>query len=489
MNKIPIYKSEKDLGLYSTIANDNVVSVASQLCPKDKLDDTDIPHAIAKSHESFDLYPVTSVLVTTGWNRNDDVFLKREMWSARATPEDKPFNFEHEPRKIIGHIIGTRAVDEDFVLIDSDSSLEDVPDKFHLLTTAVIYRQFRDKELSAEIAQLIDEIEAGQWYVSMEVLFSDFDYAMMDAEGSYKVVNRCEDTAFLTQHLKKYGGTGSYNGNSLGRVLKNMTFSGKGLVENPANPESIIFENNQTKIFVGNANLTESGDNSMDINEELKTQVASLKSELAEARKRMSELDEQAVAAKLEAKDSEIQDYKNSVESKQNELDEVAAKKSELDEQVKSLQEDLDKANASIEEKDKQIKEANDKLTEIAKQVKKSERVSALVSKGLEKAEAEEIADEFSELSDEKFDKVVAMQEKLHASSNESSEDNSSEDEEDDGESSAANTDLDTDIEEENNTVGSSSDSDNEDEHNKLMSDIAKCIGQGLGVELEEDNN
>jgi hypothetical protein len=44
----------------------------------------------------------------------------------------------------------------------------------------------------------------------------------------------------MTSHLKAYGGSGHYGGERVGRVLKNIIFSGKGLTKKPANPDSRI---------------------------------------------------------------------------------------------------------------------------------------------------------------------------------------------------------------------------------------------------------
>src|SRR5690606_32975140 len=41
-------------------------------------------------------------------------------------------------------------------------------------------------------------------------------------------------------HLRAYGGNGVYEGYRLGRLLRNITFSGKGLVDVPANKRSHI---------------------------------------------------------------------------------------------------------------------------------------------------------------------------------------------------------------------------------------------------------
>ena len=55
----------------------------------------------------------------------------------------------------------------------------------------------------------------------MEAWFPDFGYGLSDpAIGETKLVQRIENTAFLTKHLKIYGGSGEYQGYKIGRVLK-----------------------------------------------------------------------------------------------------------------------------------------------------------------------------------------------------------------------------------------------------------------------------
>lgn len=65
-----------------------------------------------------------------------------------------------------------------------------------------------------------------------------------------KVVARDEDTAFLTKHLRCYGGTGQYDGYSIARALKNITFHGNAFTKRPANPDSIIFAKENKKIIL-----------------------------------------------------------------------------------------------------------------------------------------------------------------------------------------------------------------------------------------------
>ena len=72
----------------------------------------DIEHLLGKikadaNPDQIDLFYIKSVLVSTGWNKNDDVFDAAETWAARNTPEDKQFNFMHNENDIIGHITGS----------------------------------------------------------------------------------------------------------------------------------------------------------------------------------------------------------------------------------------------------------------------------------------------------------------------------------------------------------------------------------------------
>jgi len=191
--------------------------------------------------DQIDLYYLNSILVSTGWNKNDDVFDPDEVWAARDTPVDKQFNYMHNETDIIGHITGSIVVDQDGSKVVS----EERPEVFDIITSAVIYKSWSDPELRQRIKSLTEEIDEGKWAVSMECLFSDFDYSVISPEGKINVVVRDEDSAFLTKHLRVYGGEGKWNGYKVGRLLRNISFSGKGLVNQPANPRSIILDSNQ----------------------------------------------------------------------------------------------------------------------------------------------------------------------------------------------------------------------------------------------------
>lgn len=258
-----VYAAEKADNLYENLQNNRISAAVSLVDPSkvvsesvkrafDKMTHKHLSSAFASEDvDSFDLHRLYTILVTVGWNLNDDVFGVKEVWDARHSPEDKPFNLEHNPRHVIGHITGSVVVDDDYEVIADDTSVDDLPNKFHILTSAVVYKHIksRDEKLPDETKELLDSIANGEWYVSMEALFSDFDYALTSVTGVKSVLARNEETAFLTKHLRVQGGLGEYQGYKIGRHLKNITFSGKGLVKKPGNPESYVF--NDVTMFKG----------------------------------------------------------------------------------------------------------------------------------------------------------------------------------------------------------------------------------------------
>src|SRR5947209_4754776 len=101
---ITIYQHERAAGLADVIAA-NRVALASVARPGFAVSEQERakPSAKAAANDA-DLFPFEAVLVSTGWNRNDDVFDPHEVWAARHTPEDKKFDYEHDDGDIIGHI-------------------------------------------------------------------------------------------------------------------------------------------------------------------------------------------------------------------------------------------------------------------------------------------------------------------------------------------------------------------------------------------------
>jgi hypothetical protein len=193
-----------------------------------------------------------SVLVSTGQNKNDDIFLPEEMWKAKSSPEKKPVNWEHNTgyeiidspegdgkrvvadNQIIGVMDSSYPANKDGSPINTEAALAEdfeIPQDFDIITEAVIWKYLFPKTS----AKLINEASANRIFVSMEAWFNKFDYRV----GS-KIVARNEQTAFLDRHLRSNGGDGSFEGQKVGRVLRNIVFGGVGIVANPANEDSVI---------------------------------------------------------------------------------------------------------------------------------------------------------------------------------------------------------------------------------------------------------
>lgn len=201
---------------------------------------------------SDDLMFVPALLVSTNWNRNDDVFSPAEVWAARNSPCYKPANLNHEgseetENKIIGVIESCRPLNKDLEYFYPEYDENDqpqLPDLYHLVIGMVIWEKYFPK--AAE--QIKEQANKGELFVSMEALFPDFGYALRKADdpnGVIELLPRVSATAWLTKSLRVYKGTGEVDIEGqkykVGRWLRNITFSGVGFVSNPGNPSSIIF--------------------------------------------------------------------------------------------------------------------------------------------------------------------------------------------------------------------------------------------------------
>ena len=364
-----IYASEKEAGLEEAIKASASVAYSSPVAfyIPNKEQEESIKHlvvadekATSENKEQFDLYYLSSILVSTGWNKNDDVFDLQEAWRAKDTPVDKQFNFMHNEADIIGHITGSVVLDQEGNEIEDITNAE----KFDIATSAVLYNSWTTPELKERMSKLIAEIEEGKWFVSMECLFNEFDYAVVTPEGENKVVARDEASAFLTKHLRAYGGDGQYEGYKIGRLLRNIAFSGKGLVSNPANPRSVIlndvnpFANAQAE-EISNSNINMEN---VDMSDVLKEQVEELKAELATAKEAAKALETEMTKQKEEEIQSKI--------------------------------------------------EAFEKIEAHEAEVKTMARRAALVEAGAEEEEVESILEAFAEATDEMFEQVVALKKK-----------------------------------------------------------------------------
>lgn len=376
-----IFKSEIKAGLADKIQNNSIAfcSEATPYIPTEvDINSCKSIKAIAENKDQMDLYYIKSVLASVGWNKNDDVFDAVETWKAKSTPEDKQFNYMHDEKDIIGHITSCYASDENGNILLDFNNMSQVPSVFDIVTGSVLYTSWSSPELRDRMKSIIAEIENGDtWHVSMECLFPAFDYALIDSKGETKLVKREETSAFLTKHLRAYGGTGEYNGYKVGRLLRNISFSGVGLVKKPANPRSVILNKQHSTIF------DESKAEEITMQDDLEV----LKAELAEAK---------------EATDKMKDKMKEEAEKAKKAKSEVEATIADLQAQLSEAQEAL-----AAEKTDKQ--KMFEEMIKMKKEKQMSKRKAELAEAGLDESEVEETSAQFESLADEMFNSVVAV--------------------------------------------------------------------------------
>lgn len=400
MFEVPVYRAEVADGISEAVKGSGRLVVASAALPStlDALSPAQLARARAvagkwagAARSDFDLHYIDTVLVTTGWNKNDDVFDRVETWVARKTPEDKQLNYAHDDARIVGHIVSNTPVKVDGTAIGEaipdGTSVDDLPPKFHLLAGAVLFKCWQTPELQERMDDILAAIARNELAVSMECLFNGFDYALKSAAGT-KVVARNEQTAFLSKHLRCYGGTGAYGEYRVGRLLRNIVFSGMGLVKDPANPESVILPPAEAfspaaadfQTFfperVSAAVYSIPTDEVKIKVEELMTpeQIEALKAELAAAK---------ADNAKLKAGQSETE-----IAELKARLDAATAAKTDLEGKLAKAEADLKaagdeaaKAKAQLDEVAKTLAEAQDEVKTLHADKAKAERVAAIKSK------------------------------------------------------------------------------------------------------------
>jgi hypothetical protein len=413
-----IFQQEFDDGIADSIQASASISYASALEPC--ASDLKSKHfkALASIDDS-DLYYTQSILVSSSWNKNDDIFDKNEIWAARHSPEHKPTNLEHDEETIIGHIVSNYPITEDGILIDENTPIENLPEKYHILTGAVIYKSYTKPELQERTQKLIAEIENGTKYVSMECFFNGFDYGLINKNtGEYKVLARDNNTAYLSKYLRAYGGIGEHDNYKIGRVLRNITFSGKGYVDRPANPDSIIFSKDSFK-FLKDNNLPKNEDISKSgviiFQSNINSENHIMSNENTEVVETETVANNCAEAAQVaEATIAELNARIEALQAANNEV--VAALKAENDSLVQkyteastSNEEENKKMQASIEQLQNELTEAKNTVAAYMKKEKKMMRKAALLDNGFDSEDLDTIVDRFESVDDETFAAMTDM--------------------------------------------------------------------------------
>ena len=221
----------------------------------------------------------------------------------------------------------------------------------------------------------------------MECLFRDFDYALETPEGS-KVVARNAETAFLTKYLRSYGGSGEFKGNKIGRLLRNFTFSGKGLVDDPANKRSVILDYS-------------------DVSEE----TASAR-EMKMSDKTYTQDEYNAVVAKLDelqnsAKTQEMDNLRKEVATQKDEIAKVKNELSVALEVAKNKDEQISKLTQAKTDLEGQLATQAEAIKKIEIEKVKASRLAKLASKDITSERAVALVEKFIAVADEMFNEVV----------------------------------------------------------------------------------
>ena len=258
-------------------------------------------------------------------------------------------------------------------------------------------------------------------FVSMECVFSGFAYAVVAPNDDNHIVARTNDTAFLSRHLRAYGGTGEFQGHKVGRLLKNITFSGKGFVEKPANPDSIIFDretafdftnasiaknlfsyNNGVSVRVGNDEFSETNSQeNLDMsNDILNDQIQELKESLAAIKAENKELNAQVAEANVGKWENQVAELKEQLETLTNELGSANESLSAASVQIEELEATLASETEARSKAEDLVKTMEDEKTQAG-------RTAQLIEAGLSEEEALAKIEVFADLSDEQFEALA----------------------------------------------------------------------------------
>lgn len=200
----------------------------------------DLPHELERQP---DLAYFVSRFVSTGTNLNNAHFLASELVKAGDTIPGKAVDIEHIEDKIIGHIYRYEFTDKDgnFIskkeLSNKEVATLDTQD-MHIEIASVVY-----KDRFPEVAK---EIYDGHWKVSMEAYFSDWDIKIGDTiipkdEALLMGIEVANEEIYGNKVKLTKSGKVVDEGKVV-RVLRDICFSGVGIVKNPANPPSVVLD-------------------------------------------------------------------------------------------------------------------------------------------------------------------------------------------------------------------------------------------------------
>jgi len=356
-----------------------------------------VPQKVARDSKADSEHPYALVVeclqASAFFNKNDHYFIPTELWKARASSKYMLVDWEHDREQIIGCISDSYAVKDSTAM--GDDSLIDDNTAFDIYNEIVVW-----KNVFPDYAEkIVDMHKEGKLFVSMECTYEDFDFALQKGSDEVIVVARNEETDFLIDYIRVFGGSGKYEDYKVGIAFRNISFVGTGFCEKPANSRSYVLDVKE-KVAEIDTEEKESGVNIVEIiknnsynsaEEKDLESVASEnkvgvkdfrdnffgKGEVMSLEERFEKAQEELLKAKQEIieKDSKIESVAKNLEDAKTAL----AEKEEILEELTKTKEDIEAANiktiedikAEYEEKLAKVEEEkasiNEKLAEIAK--------------------------------------------------------------------------------------------------------------------------
>jgi len=195
-----------------------------------------------------DLLYFSAIFVSSGENLNHAFFLPSELVAAEGTIINKALDIEHKEDEIIGHIYERAYMDKDGNSLELSelSSRETATlneQEMHVAIAGIIYKN--------RFPNLAKEVSDGDWFVSMECYYQDFDVKVGDLILNRKEADALglasEDDSIFGKIAKVLKNGAEIAAGQLTRVLRGVAFSGCGVVKNPANPPSVILETAKEK--------------------------------------------------------------------------------------------------------------------------------------------------------------------------------------------------------------------------------------------------
>ena len=163
---------------------------------------------------------------------------------AEDTIVNKALDMEHKEEDIIGHIYDRAYMNEQGNRLElaelenkEDASLDAEYDDMHVVIAGVIYKN-RFPSLAKEVAN-------GEWKVSMECYFASYDVKVGDmilSRPEAEAMGLANDDSLFGKLAKIISKGKEIAEGQMVRVLRNILFSGCGVVKSPANPPSVVME-------------------------------------------------------------------------------------------------------------------------------------------------------------------------------------------------------------------------------------------------------